>query len=348
MKKILLIASAIACALPLAGCQSKAKKAAAADAQEMNKVKVETARVETVAQTVDLTANLEGFRELFISPSIQALRIDEIKVEVGDRVRKGQVLVELDKTQYNTTALQFSNAELNLSRMKPVYESGGVSKQQIDELENNIDVMKETLANLEANMTLRSPIDGVVTGRYNEVGDVYMMSGNADGGIGILQVKQMDRLKAYVYVSEQYFPYVYMGMPVDVHVEIFPDKTYSGKVSRINPSINAATRTFEVEVTIPNSSLELRPGMYARTVFNMGETESVTVQDMAVKRQVGTNDKYVFVVNDDNTVDKRLVTTGRQNGDRMEVLSGLEEGERVVVAGANRLLDGMVVNVVTE
>lgn len=86
--------------------------------------------------------------------------------------------------------------------------------------------------------------------------------------------------------------------------------------------------------------------MYARTTFNMGEVDNVTVLDVAIQRQTGTNDKYVYVLKDDGTVESRFVTTGRQVGDRIEVLAGLAEGEKVVIAGSARLLDGMKVQVI--
>ena len=266
----------------------------------------------------------------------------EPQVKVGDKVKKGQILAEMDKTQYNTNALQLANAELDFARMKPVYETGGISKQEIDAAETNINVLKETVSNLEENVTLRSPFDGVVTARYNEEGDLF----SSMSGTGIYQVMQMNPLKAYVFVSEQYFPQVYIGMPVEVKVDVYPDQVFSGKVSRIAPAIDPTSRTFEVEVTVGNSALTLRPGMYARTTFNMGEVDNVTVLDVAIQRQTGTNDKYVYVLKDDGTVESRFVTTGRQVGDRIEVLAGLAEGEKVVIAGSARLLDGMKVQVI--
>ena len=129
-------------------------------------------------------------------------------------------------------------------------------------------------------------------------------------------------------------------------MDVYPDLVFSGQVSRIEPAIDPPSRTFEVEVTVGNSALTLRPGMYARTTFNMGEVDNVTVLDVDIQRQTGTNDKYVYVLKDDGTVESRFVTTGRQVGDRIEVLAGLAEGEKVVIAGSARLLDCMKVQVI--
>ena len=345
MKKILMIASAVALALMATGCSGgKKKQAQVDDTQKKVLVKTDVSQTQTVARTVDFTANLQAYKQNFVTPAVAA-RIEKIYVEVGDRVTEGQILVDLDKNQYNTYALQLANAESNLARMKPVYDAGGISKQQIDELETSISVLKENVSNLETNLQLRSPLTGIVTGRYNEVGDLYTMSPNAAGGVGVLQVMEMDRLKATVSVPEQYFPNVYMKMPVRVVADIYPDKEFSGEVTRIAPSINPMTRSFEVEVTIPNKSLTLRPGMFARTTFNMAEVEGVTVLDLTVQKQAGTNERFVFVAKD-GKAERRVVVPGRQVGDRIEVLSGVEAGEEVVVAGMARLRDGVEVEIV--
>lgn len=338
MKKYMLIAMAIvATALTAAGCGEKKKTETVEETQRVL-VRTEAARVEPVAQTVDYTTTLLPNQSNFICPTLVA-KITNIHVDVGDRVRKGQLLVDLDRTQYNTYALQLSNLELTLSRYKAVYEKGGVSKKDIDDLENNIAVLRETVNDLKRNTELRSPIDGVVTGRYNEVGDLFTMSPNADGGVGILQVMQTNTLKADVGVQESFFLQVKNGMPITITVESLPGETFEGKVTLINPSINSISRTFNVEVTVPNANNTLRAGMFARATFDMGAMESVTVKDVAIQRQVGTNEKYLFVV-EDGVAQKRIVTTGRQAGDRVEVLSGLEAGEKVAIAGISRLDSG--------
>ncbi len=271
-------------------------------------------------------------------------RIERILVDVGDKVKKGQLLVELDKTQYNQYAVQLSNAEMNLSRMQPVYEAGGISKQQIDEITTNIAVLKETVENLKQSVELRSPIDGIVTGRFNEPKDLFTMSPNAAGGVGILQVMQMNPMKASVAIPESYFRDVKIGMAVSVKAELYGDETFAGKVTRISPAISAATRTFDVEVSIPNQNLTLRPGMFARTQFNMGEREGVTVPDIALRKQSGSNERYIFVI-EDGTAHKRMVTAGRTIGARIEIVSGLNDGETIATAGLARLADGVKVKI---
>lgn len=345
VKTILMFVATAVAAISLSACGAK-KAAKMGVVAQNSEVLTKTASVELVdvAQTIDFTTTLLPYKKTFVTPQM-SLRIDEIRVEVGDHVKKDQIVATLDKNQYNQSAVQLRNAEQNLARMKSVYEAGGVSRSQIDEIETSVTVLRETVANLERNIELRSPIDGVITGRYNEPGDLFAMAGNADGGIGVLQVMQIDRLKAVVAISEKYYPQVYKGMKVSVTADVYPDKEFEGVVNIVYPAINTATHTFNVEVIVPNAKEILRPGMFARTEFNMGVRESLVVPDVAVQKQMGVNDRYVYVVKD-GVAERRVVEVGRQVGSRVEILSGVAAGEEVAVTALSKIKNGTAVKVV--
>lgn len=333
--------------LALAGCVgNKTKSSVEGVLTQQTAVLTKVAPVENVevAQTVDFTTTLLPYKKTFITPQM-ALRIDEIRVDVGDHVKEGELVATLDRNQYNQTSAQLKNAKQNLARMRSVYEAGGVSRSQIDELETSVSVMEENIANLERNIELRSPIDGVITGRYNEPGDLFTMGGNADGGVGVLQVMQINRLKAIVALSEQYYPQIYKGMKVKVMAEVYPDREFEGVVNIVYPAINATTHTFNVEVLVPNAKEVLRPGMFARTEFNMGSRKSLVVPDVAVQKQMGVNDRYVYVIKD-GVAERRIVTLGRQVGQQVEILSGVAEGEEVAITALSKIKNGTSVEVV--
>ena len=193
------------------------------------------------------------------------------------------------------------------------------------------------VANLKKNIELRSPITGVVTARNNEAGDLFMNQ-------PILHVMQINPVKVIANIPEQFFPAVKVGMPVDLKLEVFPDRTLAGRVSLIQPALDAATRTFTVEVTVPNGGEVLHPGMFARTIFNMGEKEGVMGPDVAVQKQVGSSERYLYVIKD-GKAERRRVTQGRQSGSRIDILSGVEEGEAVAVTAFSRLDDGVEVEI---
>lgn len=342
MKKSVLI-SVILVAATVAMSSCIKQKKAVETASDKVLVRTMEAVTEPVEQIANFTSDVKAFNENNICPSV-AVRINKILVDVGARVSKGQLLVVMDPTQYNQAAVQLANLETDHQRLKTVYDAGGVSKQQLDQLATQLQVQKDAVKNLKENIELRSPIDGVITGRYYDPGDLFSMSPNESGSASVLQVMQINNVKVKVNVSEQYFPQVKLGMPVDISVDLFPDKEFKGKVSLIYPSIEPSTRTFAVEITIPNANGILRPGMFSRTTLNFGKKDGILVDDLAVQKQIGTNEKFVYVIKD-GVAERRIVNAGRQVGKRVNIISGVSVGEQVAVAGLSRLTDKCEVEV---
>ncbi len=161
-------------------------------------------------------------------------------------MHEGQLIVTLDPTQYTQQLVQLKTVEDDYNRLLPVYEAGGISAQQIQQAKAQLDVQREVVANLKKNIEVRSPITGVVTARNYESGDLFSAQ-------PILHIMQIDPLKVIANISEQYFPNVKVGMPVELKVDIFPDQTFTGTVSLIYPALDPTTRTFKVEVKVPNA-----------------------------------------------------------------------------------------------
>jgi len=148
-----------------------------------------------------------------------------------------------------------------------------------------------------------------------------------------------------VNVSETYYNRVEMGMPVEVQADALGSETFSGKVSLIYPTIDPVSHTFPVEINVPNADHRLRPGMFARVKMNFGTRERPLLSDKAVLKQVGSNDRYVFVVKD-GVAFYTLVQLGVRINDKYEIVSGLNDGDRVIVEGNRGLIDGTEVEVV--
>ena len=301
------------------------------------RVKVETAIKSEVMQSNEYTATVQSDVINKISPAMPA-RIRKIHVEVGDRVRKGQTLVSLDKSNLSQSQTQIANMERDLQRYKELYEVGGISKQQIEQLEVQLEVAKSTSSNLSENTTLVSPINGIVTQRNYDSGDM-------PSGMHILQIEDFNPVKLLINVSENLYTKISKGMEVQVAVDVYPDEEFTGKISLIHPTISQASHTFPVEVRIANSDSRIRPGMFARVNINLGSNENILVPDASVLKQTGSNDRHVFVVNS-TTAKKKVITVGQHLGDKYEVLSGIEAGDKVVVAGASRLSDKQEVEIV--
>ena len=323
----------------IASCTGAKKDDSAAAVTEERVFSVKTAVIGTadVKQSVDFTGNIEPMYKNNIS-SAAAQRVDKIYVEVGDKVSKGQLLVQMEDVNYIQANLQLENLKIDLQRVEALYNAGGVAKQQYDQLKTQVNVSQEAISNLYKNTKLLSPIDGVIVQRNFDNGDLAT-------GMPILTVMQMHPVKILINISEEFFPRVTTGMPVDISLDIYPDEKFSGKIALIHPIIESATKTFRAEVRIENPQMAIRPGMFARATVDFGSMNRVVVPDMAVVKEVGTNDKYVYVVNGDS-VDRVKVELGKRVGHIYEIISGLESGQTVVTSGHTGLINKSKIKVV--
>lgn len=306
--------------------------------QEDPVVSVETVAARDVPQTSVYTSTVEPYVKNNIAPQ-SAMRITDINVEVGDFVRKGQVLAELDRIQLQQAELQLKNNEIEYERLKGLYEAGGLSKSDLDAMELSYRVSRTTYENLLENTVLRSPVDGVITARNYDEGDMYAMSSP------IYVVEQITPVKLLVAISEVDYTRINKNDSVEIAVDAFPGRSFSGRVSRIYPTVDPATHTFSVEIIVPNKDRVLRPGMFARVTVLFGTNHNPVIPDIAVVKQTGSGERFVYVLNSDGTVTYRAVRLGRRMDYEYEVLEGLSEGERVVTRGQIRLKDGVRVKI---
>lgn len=334
MKKIVYLLMAVA--MVMTACSKKdAKKTTSQD--ETVKVKIEKVSMEEIDQIYDFTTTVDAAVKNYIT-SAGGTRIEKIWVEVGQKISKGQKLVTMENTNLATANAQLANLKMEVNRMEALYASGGISKQQLDQIKTQYDVSNRNIENLEKNITLTSPISGVVTMRNFDNGDV-------SGAQPILQVMQITPVKLKFNINESFYSKIKIGMNLKAKVQVFGDEEFSGKISLIAPTIDPSTRTFMVEAQFSNGNQKLRPGMFGRVELNLGKAKKVIISDKAVIKQSGTNKKYVFIEKD-GSVEYRQIELGRRMGDRYELLSGVNDGENVVISGQTRLLDGKKVIVV--
>ena len=329
---------AVSLALLIAGCNS-GRQQATIEETSIPEVKVQTVHTQSVEQEQLYTGTIAPYSRNMISTFQATMRIEEILVEVGDNVRAGQLIVKIEETNYLQAKMQIENLKVDYQRVEALYRSGGVSKQQLDQLKVQLDVAQQSLDNLEKNTFLKSPANGTVTQRNFDNGDLT-------GGQPILQIQQLNPLKVSINIQELYFPTVKTGTTVAIQLESYPDEVFEGKVNLVYPTIDPVSHTFTAEIVVNNTSMKIRPGMFARVLFNFGSIDHIVVPDVAVIKQSGVNDRYTFVLNRDNRVTYTKVVLGQRLGSEYEVLSGLNDGDRVVTAGMSRLVDGTVVKVV--
>lgn len=330
---------------------SKEDSSKQADEETLLKVKVETVESRAVDQIGTYTATVQPQLLNNISSAMPA-RIKEILVDEGQQVSAGQTVAILDdvntfayETQVDNARANLKNVELNYDRAVELFNIGGGTKQQVDAMEiqltnakNALAQAERTLRNARENTILTSPIAGVVTARNYDPGD---MAAN----MPVVTVARIKPVKLVINVTETDFPKIHKGMPASIKFDTYGDEEFTGTVSTVMPTVDAASRTFGVEITLANDDSKVLPGMFGRVTLSLGSAERVVVPDKAVVKQQGSGNQYVYVLNPDGTVSYNKVELGQRLGAEYELLSGVESGSQVIVSGQYKLTNGAKVEV---
>lgn len=334
MKHILYV-WVLAAAFIVAACGGKQQQQVVEQRAQL----VETAplAMSDISRELEFSTTLQGWQTLNVSPSITG-KIEHIYVEVGTNVAAGANLVRMDQNQYTNTKLTYTNLGVEMQRMESLRESGAVSQQVYDQTRLSYEQTKETLEFLEKNTYVKAPFAGVISAKNYEDGELY-------SGQPILVLTQIYTLKALIAIPESYYPNVKKGMAVTLTSEIYPGETFPATIDIVYPTVDPASHTFQARLRIPNSGLRLRPGMYVRTKMSMGMARAMVVPYQAVLKLTGSNDRYVFL-DEGGTAKRVFVTLGQRFDENIEVISDeLHEGDRLVVVGQAKLVDGSKLNV---
>ncbi|MEH6305114.1 efflux RND transporter periplasmic adaptor subunit [Olivibacter sp. CPCC 100613] len=267
-------------------------------------------------------------------------RVTRILVDEGSPVSRGQILARIDDEYLN---LDLEAAEDALSKLKTdqqryesSFETGGVTKAQLDEInlnvrnaENKVQQAKRRLADAY----IKAPISGIVNKRKIEVG-TYVSPGTQ-----LFDIVDVSRLKLLVNANESQVVNVKAGDQVSITTTVFPDKKFNGRISFIAPKADN-TLNYPIEIQVENSSSQLlKAGMYATAIFDLPEQQpTIVIPRGAFVGSVSSNE--IFVLQNGNMARLRKVTAGRILGEQVEIIDGLKEGETVITSGQINLVDG--------
>jgi HlyD family secretion protein len=361
-------------------------------------VKVETVGEETVIRSLEVVGTLAAVDDVTVSSEADGI-VSRIHHDLGDRVRAGDVLVELDreKAEYNleqqraalartlaqygapdpqhlppaekTPDVQKANADLAqakqaFDRASQLFKRTLVPQQTLDDAatalqskQASYDSSLQNAKNLQASIAaadaamkladrqlrdtyVRSPFDGYVEKRFVNLGQ--LVKGSLGTPVPVMGVVRLDPLRVTGEIPEKMVPWIAVGQPVEIHVDAYPGKAIAGKMSRISPTVNSATRAFPFEALVPNDGALLKPGTFARLSVRTNKADKVlTLPYSALQYRYGVN--RVFVVTGDHLVAKEL-RVGERLGDRIEIVSGVEAGEPVAMTDVDKLVDGLKVS----
>ena len=365
-------------ALILAGCDKKVESSGAMS-ETVEKTPVETTTVTTSSftRTRAYVANVSAAKTVKVIP-LASERILKYPWENGDFVKQGEVIAEIRNAvskkgleavnaQVRSVDAQLKAAERELKRVQSLYESNIVSAQNLDQARDGVTTLMATKQQLIASQeqaklgldyaTVVAPIDGVISQKNSEVGDI------ASSAMPLCILLDMANLKVTLNVNEEDTPYLHMGQEVKLRFDAFPGEETIAKVTRIMPFVNPSSRTNTVEAEFENVKLEsnglykFKPGMYARATLSLETTNNaITVPPKALmldpellaKQLAGQTLRRAFVLQDDMTVKSCEVEIGEYAGDVVEVISGLKPGDKLIVRGQHSLVDGDEVRDVTK
>jgi RND family efflux transporter MFP subunit len=345
-------------------------KARAALRQETNRLAVPSVTVvqpkaSTPAQELVLPANVQPY----INAPIYARTNGYLKkwyVDIGAHVKKGQLLAEIEtpevdqQLQQSRANLETAKANLNLSRItanryQDLLKSDSVSKQEADNAAGsysaNQAILQSNLANvrqleqLQSFQKIYAPFDGIITVRNTDVG-ALISAGNGGGpNAALFQIAQPEKLRVYVNVPEAYSRDAKSGLTADLTLSEYPGRRFPGKLVRTANSIDPATRTLLAEISVDNPTGTLLSGAYAEVHLKLpvAVTSYLLPVDTLMFRSEGLR---VAVVKDDQTAELRQISIGRDFGSVVEVTSGINGEEKVVINPPDSLLSGQKLRIV--
>ncbi len=302
-------------------------------------------QVGTLPLEVGTVGSLQANESVVIRSEI-AGRVSEIHFSEGQKIAQDSILVVIEPSEYRAQVEQIQATleliQLNFERAHQLHQEKLISQQAFDEIQAKLKESQANLALAQARLkktTIRAPFHGILGLRQVSPGD-YLQPGQA-----IVNLEDMDSLKMDFHIPEIYLGQVKTGQTVDIRVDAFPNRTFSGKIYAIDPRIEEATRTLLLRARIPNVGGELRPGMFARVALMMGEhPDAILIPEQAV---VPLGDaKFVYRIVDGKAALAK-VTIGRRLEGLVEIIEGLDANDTVVTGGQTKLFEGAPVMVIT-
>ncbi|HXN85681.1 MAG TPA: efflux RND transporter periplasmic adaptor subunit [Candidatus Binataceae bacterium] len=278
--------------------------------------------------------------------------IAAVYADLGDQVKPGQVLLRIDAREYQLRAdsaqaqleqaqARLANSSSSFERMKEMNREHLVSGQQFDQASSEFRVAQADtdaadkmlgLARKRLSDTyIRAPFAGFVQKRSVSLGE------HVGEGMAVYELIATNPIKLRAQIPERFVPMAKVGIKLELTIDARPGQTFYGTVTRIAPALDDTSRTLLVEAEVPNPDGTLKPGYFAHVTLNLGHDRALFVPEAAVLRYAGVARVFVF---EDGVAKSREITTGAVEGDQIEIVSGLKQGEKVVVTDVDRLADG--------
>lgn len=311
-------------------------------AVQTTQAKTMTVHPSKVAKHYTTSGTVASDHRVSISTQISGY-IKALNVREGDKVKAGQILVQIDPTDAKQAYLQakadLKDAEADLKRFQELLASGAISSQKVDKAKLRYDVAKANVARAQNQLNyaeIRSPVDGVVVEKRLSVGDL------ASPGMPILTIEDPNSLLVSTYVSENYVSKIHEGDTVDITIESL-HKTFAGTVRQVVQAADPVSHQFLVKIALKPDA-DIHPGMFAQAGFRVGERQAILIPQEVIISRSGLN--AVYIVDNDGLAQYRLIRLGTTQGNQVEVVSGLHDGDTIAWQGHPDIKSGMKVQAI--
>ena len=301
-----------------------------------------------LSRIVRASAIVEAENVITVASRLEGL-ITSLHVREGDRVQSGDTLLTFDtqelRAELSRARAQLELAEAAFSRAEQLFNRNTISRADFEESRANLQSAESEVNLLETRLSFGTILAGqnqTVLNRFVEEGDAVSMNEP------LLRVANTDRLVARVGIPERDFVYLNQGQPVEVQIDAYPGETIAGSIQRLYPSSNENSRLFTVEVRIPaatESGKTIRPGFLARIMTYADRRPEVLAIPSESLLASEDNDRFVYIINEENRIERREVTTGIERRNWTEILDGLQTGDVVIGANPATLREDLLVNV---
>lgn len=333
------------------GCKKKEVRM-----ERIANVSIQPAAKKQFRPFIEATGNLNPFEEVSIGAEIDGI-IRTVRADEGTAVSKGMLLATIDDIEYSQGVLSaqaalkqaeatFANTKIEFSRKDALYKEELVTKQQYDDVLTRLTLTESDVERARAALSIAkqklaktriyAPLASRVKEKMVSEGDFVK------NGTRLFSLIQPNPLKLRFSVSERDVGKMKVGQDVLVKVDAFPDREFAGKVNIVFPSLEEKTRTLSIEALVPDKEGVLKPGLFARVILYTGDMKDTVVVPNTALLYEGDQIR-VYIVEEDKAKE-RLVKLGNKYGDEIEVIEGIKEGDKVVIAGQQGLSEGAKVN----
>ncbi|GAA4880219.1 efflux RND transporter periplasmic adaptor subunit [Ferrimonas pelagia] len=311
--------------------------------ERLTRVVVEDARVSSVTRQVEALGDINARESVTISSKMTET-VKALYFESGQQVQQGELLVQLEngvqQARVREAKAKLTDHQREYERIEELVKVHTIARSQLDKLQTSIEVAQAEVARFEAEMRtreIRAPFDGLLGLR--EVSSGALVTSNTS----ITTLDDLEVVHLDFNVPERHMSVIRPGKPVVGQVSAYPEDRFFGTVVSIDSRIDPTTRSVMIRAELNNRELKLRPGMLMTLRLITDEREGIVVPEEAI--MVQRQDQYLFVAGDDDVIERRRVRVGWRTRGKAEILSGLSEGERVVIRGIDRVRGGQTVEV---